>query len=116
MHDELDAVVGRGRQPSLADRPNLPYCDATINETMRIRPPVPLAVPHKTSRSITFESYTIPKDTIVIPNLWAVHHDPAEWKNPDVFDPERFLTDGGRTVMKSDAWMPFGVGMFPLVP
>ena len=64
-----------------------------------------------TSSSVTFESYTIPKGTIVLPNLWAVHHDPEEWKNPAVFDPERFLTDGGRTVKKSDAWMPFGVGL-----
>ena len=35
VHDELDAVVGRERLPDFADRPNLPYLNAVINETLR---------------------------------------------------------------------------------
>lgn len=35
---ELDAVVGRGRLPTFADRPNLPYVDAIVKEALRWRP------------------------------------------------------------------------------
>lgn len=35
---ELDCVVGRGRLPTIADRPNLPYLEATLKEALRWRP------------------------------------------------------------------------------
>ncbi|XP_030837085.1 cytochrome P450 2J6-like [Strongylocentrotus purpuratus] len=37
VQNELDRVVGRGRQPTTTDRPDLPYCDATLMEVMRPR-------------------------------------------------------------------------------
>ena len=33
--EELDNVIGIGRLPAFADRPNLPYFDALIKETLR---------------------------------------------------------------------------------
>ena len=99
------------------DRPDLPYCDATLTEVMRIRPVAPMALPHMAAHTVPFGDYVIPKGTIVIPNLWAVHHDPKLWKDPDVFDPERFLVDdghGGRVVERNNSWMPFSVGKVEL--
>ncbi|XP_063963782.1 cytochrome P450 2J2-like [Lytechinus pictus] len=110
VQNELDAVVGHGRQPNMDDRANLPYCDATLMEIMRIRPVVPLSLPHMTSADVTLGPYTIPKGTIVIPNLWAVHHDPKDWCDPHVFNPDRFMSADGQTVVKNEAWMPFSAG------
>ncbi|XP_001200025.2 cytochrome P450 2J2-like [Strongylocentrotus purpuratus] len=110
VQSELDAVVGRGRQPNTSDRPNLPYCDATLMEVMRIRPVLPVALPHMTSADVSIGPYTIPKGTIVIPNLWAVHHDPKEWCDPQLFNSDRFLSADGQTVVKNEAWMPFSIG------
>lgn len=31
--------------------------------------------------------YTIQKGTRVIVNLWSMHHDEKEWKNPELFNP-----------------------------
>lgn len=39
---ELDVVVGRNRLPNFDDRPNLPYIQATLMETLRMYPVVPL--------------------------------------------------------------------------
>lgn len=39
---EIDAVVGRQRLPTLADRANLPYVDNVLKEVMRWGTPVPL--------------------------------------------------------------------------
>lgn len=53
---------------------------------------------------------TIPKGTQVIPLIHAVHMDPALWKDPEVFNPERFLSACGTRIVKPDFFMPFGVG------
>jgi len=39
---ELDSVVGSGRLPQLSDRPNLPYIDAMVLESLRWHPVAPL--------------------------------------------------------------------------
>lgn len=41
-HEELDAVVGRERAPTFADKDSLPYIQAIVYETLRWRPPLPL--------------------------------------------------------------------------
>ncbi|CAG7686154.1 unnamed protein product, partial [Allacma fusca] len=35
LHQELDQVVGKSRQPTLDDRKDLPYTEAFILETLR---------------------------------------------------------------------------------
>jgi cytochrome P450 len=52
--------------------------------------------------------FLIPKDTHVLPNLYAIHMDPTLWKDPDTFDPTRFLKDG--KIFKPDYFLPFSVG------
>lgn len=39
---ELDAIVGRDRIPTFADKNNLPYIRAIVKETLRWRPVSPL--------------------------------------------------------------------------
>ena len=40
--EELDAVVGRSRMPTFADRDHLPYLRATVREALRWRPATPV--------------------------------------------------------------------------
>lgn len=35
----------------------------------------------------------IPKGTTIIMNVWAIHHDPDEYAQPDKFDPSRYLAN-----------------------
>ena len=39
---EIDSVVGNSRLPTFSDRPNLPYVNAIVSESLRISSPVPL--------------------------------------------------------------------------
>ena len=39
---EIDAVIGRGRVPSISDRDSLPYVEAVFREVLRWHPIVPL--------------------------------------------------------------------------
>jgi len=49
LQEEVDAVVGPGRLPSLADESSMPYTQAVILETMRRHTLLPLSVFHATT-------------------------------------------------------------------
>ncbi|XP_003723543.2 cytochrome P450 2U1 [Strongylocentrotus purpuratus] len=100
IHKELDDVVGRNRLPSLTDRPNLPYTEATLLEIQRFATITPLGVPHAPVQDTVLNGYDIPKGTVVLPNLWAIHHEPDLWKNPDEFNPARFLNPDTKQVVQ----------------
>ncbi|XP_072014960.1 cytochrome P450 2B5-like [Amphiura filiformis] len=109
IHHEIDTVVGRNRLPKLADKPNLPYTQAVIAELHRIISLVPLSAFHVAGDTTTFRGYTIPKNSVVISNLYAVMHSPEIWGDPEEFRPERFLDDEGN-FHEPDEVIPFGVG------
>nr|BAC76051.1 cytochrome P450 21-hydroxylase [Anguilla japonica] len=106
VYSELCTVLDT-RYPQYSDRLKLPCLSALINEVLRLRPVAPLAVPHRAIRDSSIAGYRIPKDTVIIPNLYGAHHDPAMWIDPYAFKPERFL-DGGRASTR--ALLPFGGG------
>ncbi|KAM3597439.1 uncharacterized protein V6R79_004542 [Siganus canaliculatus] len=108
VYEELSRVVG-SRQIRIEDRKNLPFTDAVIHETQRMGNITPVAVPHKTSRDITFQGYYIEKGTMVIPLLTSVLYDENEWETPRTFNPSHFLDKEGKFV-KRDAFMPFSAG------
>ncbi|XP_013863208.1 cytochrome P450 2U1 [Austrofundulus limnaeus] len=106
---ELDEVVGRRRLPSLTDKGSLPFTEAAIMEVQRLAVVVPLSIPHMASETTEFRGYTIPKGTVIVPNLYSVHRDPAVWDDPDTFNPKRFLDDEGK-LDKKEFFVPFGIG------
>ncbi|XP_051994226.1 cytochrome P450 2U1 [Xyrauchen texanus] len=109
VQQEIDGVVGSGRVPSLTDKGSLPYTEATIMEVQRMTVVVPLSIPHMASETTEFRGYTIPKGTVIIPNLWSVHRDPTVWEKPDDFNPTRFLDEQGK-LLRKDCFIPFGIG------
>ncbi|XP_022095758.1 cytochrome P450 2J6-like [Acanthaster planci] len=106
---EIDSVVGRNRLPRMADKQELNFTRAVIWEVQRLSLIVPLGVAHAAASDTQFRNFTIPKDALLVPNLWAVAHDPNVWPEPDQFKPERFLNDKGEAV-KADELIPFSVG------
>ncbi|KAK7057911.1 cytochrome P450 [Favolaschia claudopus] len=93
---QIDDVVGRGRMPTLEDYEHLPYVRALVKELLRWRPVLPLGVPHRLSQDDWYEGHYIPKDSIVIPNVWALNHDPVVYgEDAEEFRPERHLNDAG---------------------
>ncbi|XP_067384193.1 steroid 17-alpha-hydroxylase/17,20 lyase isoform X1 [Channa argus] len=112
IQEELDSKVGGDRTPQLSDRGSLPYLEATIREVLRIRPVAPLLIPHVALSDTSLGDFTVRKGTRVIINLWSLHHDEKEWKNPEVFDPVRFLnSEGTGLIIPSPSYLPFGAGI-----
>ncbi|EIW83949.1 cytochrome P450 [Coniophora puteana RWD-64-598 SS2] len=107
--EELEAIVGNNRLPTLEDRPSLPYLGAVIREVMRWHPVVPLAIGHATVEDDVYENYFIPKGYTIIPNTWAISRDSTKYPDPETFNPDRFLNADGKLNGDSVKWN-FGWG------
>lgn len=89
--EELDKVVGTARLPTVRDQEHLPYIAALQKEIYRWRVTVPGGVPHCATEENEYNGFFIRKGTIILNNLWGIAHDPANYEDPMVFMPERFL-------------------------
>lgn len=68
--EEIDRVVGQDRLPNVSDRPNLPYVEALVKEVLRWHPVAPMGLPHTSSEDDVAEGYFIPKDALLLANIW----------------------------------------------
>ncbi|KAH9523363.1 cytochrome P450 2 sub U member 1 [Bulinus truncatus] len=109
IHEEIMEHVGSERSPDISDKPKLKFLTAFIMEVQRAASIAPLGVPHLCNAHTTVAGYTVPKGTLVIPNLDAVLHSKSIWGDPEVFRPERFLDDRG-DVKNKEELIPFSVG------
>ncbi|XP_018823563.1 cytochrome P450 CYP73A100-like [Juglans regia] len=114
IRDEISAVL-KGRAVTESNLHELPYLQATVKETLRLHTPIPLLVPHMNLEEAKLGGYTIPKESKVVVNAWWLANNPAWWKNPEEFRPERFLEEecatdavaGGKVDFR---YLPFGMG------
>lgn len=111
--NEIEDYVCRKYQSNdrfleLSDIEHLPYLSCIVKETLRMYPVAPLLVPHESSKECTISGYNVPKGTMLMVNVWAIHHDPKIWVEPMKFKPERFE----KVIGKRDPFklMPFGYG------
>lgn len=109
VHQEIVERFGIDEHPSYADRTKLPFTEATLLEIQRSSTLLPLSLPHRVMDEVNFMGYTFPNDTMVVPLIWAVHHDEKYFPAPDQFEPSRFLDEKGN-VRKNMPLVPFSVG------
>ncbi|XP_038048808.1 cytochrome P450 2D10-like isoform X2 [Patiria miniata] len=96
IQEELDQVVGTEDAPSLLHKRRLHATMATISEVYRFRPVAALGAPHRVTQDMFLRGYFIPEGSYILTNIYAAHHDSKLWKEPDTFDPGRFLDAGGK--------------------
>jgi cytochrome P450 len=82
------------------------YLRATISESLRLRPVIPIAG-RRLTKPLEADGLTLPEGTDVTPAIWLAHTRPELYPEPYAFRPERFLEDPPETY----AWVPFGGGI-----
>ena len=82
------------------------YLRATISESLRLRPVVPLAG-RRLATDLEADGLTLPAGTDVTPAIWLAHTRADVYPEPFAFRPERFLEEPPDTY----AWVPFGGGI-----
>lgn len=107
---ELTRVVGANKKLKESDIENLHYLQAIVDETLRLHPPAPILLPRKAVRDTNFMGYSIPKDTQVLINNWAIGRDEDIWEDALSFKPERFLDSNINYKGQNYEFLPFGAG------
>ncbi|KAI9298337.1 cytochrome P450 [Neoconidiobolus thromboides FSU 785] len=86
------------------------YLKAVIYESMRILPAVSGNLPRYAPKGgKVVNGYFIPENTIVSSSVLALHYNTKYWKDPEVFNPGRWIDENGE--FKSHKYfMPFLIG------
>lgn len=111
LHEEVRTCCKRRSSVSEEDLQNMKYLKAVIKETLRLHPPLPLLVPHKSTQEVILREYGIPAGTQVTINAWAIGREAATW-GPDgeSFRPERHLDSSVDFRGHDFELIPFGAG------
>lgn len=77
---------------------------------MRKYPPI-YATMRKTTKDYNNVNFgvSLEKGTYVVIPIYAIHHDPDHYANPETFDPDRF-SKNSRSSHNPHAFLPFGGG------
>ncbi|KAI5634879.1 cytochrome p450 domain-containing protein [Phthorimaea operculella] len=92
LYDEMKTVFGDSKRPvTKEDLAAMPYCEAVINETLRLYPAVPLGF-RRAHRDLELKNCTIPEGTMCGINIWGSLRSKPIWgEDAEVFHPERWL-------------------------
>jgi len=82
------------------------YLDATITETLRVRPVIAIVDRH-VRQAVRIGGHAIPAGVIVCPNIYLAQRRADLYRDPAAFRPDRFVGQ----VPAAFGWFPFGGGI-----
>jgi cytochrome P450 len=90
---------------------NMPYLNACLTEAGRIFPAIPIGSPrvvYEGGQSIL--GYSLPEKTGISVHHWSTYHSEANFKDPHLFVPDRWLGDPVYGSDVREAFQPFSYG------
>lgn len=113
VHDELRAQIDAlaGDEPLSRDQlPALPFLLAVVRETMRLYPPAWI-IGRRALEADSIGGTEIPPQSVVAISPYTLHRHPKYWRDPETFDPRRFLDDEeAERGHAAFTYIPFGAG------
>ena len=106
---EIKEVLGDREEVEFEDLAKLKYTGQVLEESLRKHPITPGALSRVIEKEITLGVYHIPKGSVISSNNLFFAVDPKIWKDPEIFDPERFA-DPASIPNLSMIHFPFSVG------
>eukprot|EP00253_Pinus_taeda_P017717 PITA_17717 len=96
LQEEIESTVGKRGKVNGSDVRRMKFLQCVVKETLRLHPPVPLALPHESVETASVCGYNIPRKTTVMVNVWAIGRDPNVWGVDALdFKPGRFMHELG---------------------
>ncbi|CAM0143106.1 unnamed protein product [Umbelopsis sp. WA50703] len=107
MGDEANTIY-----PTESQLTQFKYVYMIMKETLRLCPPAQTSGLRLTEEDTELAGTVIPKGVHVQAEIFLAHHNPAVWKDPEQFRPERFAAGGENEENAKNglAWAPFGNG------
>lgn len=104
---EVEAMVGDG-PVTIEHAMRFPFIRMVFNETMRLYPPITF-LPRVALRDTVLGPRKVKRGTMLMIAPWTIHRHQRLWKDPELFDPDRFSPERKGDITPG-AFLPFGVG------
>lgn len=101
-----ESLALKNGEEALEMLPRMKHIKRCIEESMRLYPPV-WVMDRISTKDDTIGEYSIKDGTLFGISIFEMHRNPEYWKQPETFDPDRFLSDDSK---RNGAYMPFGAG------
>jgi cytochrome P450 len=102
---EADEVIGNSVEDATAA---LIQTRAVVEEALRLYPPI-VGITRTALRRTELVGRSIERGTMIVISPYVVHRHRLLWREPDIFDPTRFLPGRSKTIERY-TYLPFGVG------
>ncbi|SOD78414.1 Cytochrome P450 [Spirosoma fluviale] len=109
LQAESQTVLGDARIPPADAFRRLIYTLQVVQESLRLYPPAWI-MSRRAREDDHIGPYTIPAGDTALVCPYLLHRDPANWPEPERFDPDRFAPGGPKDKLHSYAYLPFGGG------
>ncbi|XP_057322643.1 cytochrome P450 307a1-like [Microplitis mediator] len=104
---EIDSLHIVENTVGLEHKKSLPYVEGIILEAVRlVASPI---VPHVANKHSSVAGFSVEKDTFIFLNNYELNMSKELWKDPESFDPQRFITSENK-ILKPEYFLPFGGG------
>ncbi|KAL1984736.1 hypothetical protein VTN96DRAFT_8769 [Rasamsonia emersonii] len=109
---EIRGAFASDEEITFAKLLQLEYLQACLEEGLRMYPPVPVGLPRVTPpEGMLVCGEMIPGNTTVSVNQWATYRNPQNFKDPNSFHPERWLSDSKSFASDKKKYLqPFSTG------
>ncbi|XP_055326850.1 uncharacterized protein LOC129580438 [Sitodiplosis mosellana] len=114
LYEEIDEVNEQleGRRVTYDVLQKMIYMDQVVSETLR-KWPIAVQTDRLCVRDYVYDDgerkFTIEKGSNILFSIYAVHHDPKYYKQPEKFDPARFSDENKHNIVPG-TYTPFGIG------
>jgi cytochrome P450 len=107
LEDEVERVT-RGAPLEAQHLAELALVQQVLKESMRLYPPVPMMT-RQAAEDLELGGERLRAGASVVMPIYVIHRHARRWRDPDVFDPERFSPQN-EAKLERYQYMPFGAG------